>query len=68
MLYSPAVLLIFPGVVLSELHSLGAVVGGSADATGTLRLFVRLSHLEEFHRELGEFLAKRGQSSEPPAT
>lgn len=67
-LWEGAYMLIFPGVKLQELHSLRGVEDRSTDAAGTLRLFVRRSHLEEFHRELGEFLAKRGQPVEPSAT
>lgn len=60
--------LIFRGVRLSELHDLREIEDGFQDEGGELHLSIRQSQLEEFHRELGEFLAKQKQPAEPPAT
>ena len=66
--YGVGTTLVFPGVWLNRLHGLREVEPFEKVEGGTLYLAVSRSHLEEFHRELGEFLAKQQRPAEPPAT
>ncbi len=64
-LYEPGIALVLPDVLLSELYALRETeLPFGEEEVGPLRLSIRLSHLQEFHRELGEFLAKQNQSVE----